>query len=144
MVSSAPAALSRLRMAQASLIQAYAAAVETIHLRFMNLRGSVTGGPAHLQVKTMDYDCIVFDTAPTGHTLRLLQFPATLEKGLGKLMQLRGTFGGAISQIGSLLGANIDEMQNQLLGRLEELQVGGFSTCSALCCTLSGSSAHEC
>ena len=71
----------------------------------------------------MDYDCIVFDTAPTGHTLRLLQFPATLEKGLSKLMQLRGTFGGAISQIGSLLGANIDEMQNQLLGRLEELKV---------------------
>ncbi len=73
----------------------------------------------------MDYDCIVFDTAPTGHTLRLLQFPATLEKGLSKLMQLRGTFGGAISQIGTLLGANIDEMQSQLLGRLEELKVGG-------------------
>ena len=75
------------------------------------------------QVKTMDYDCIVFDTAPTGHTLRLLQFPATLEKGLSKLMQLRGTFGGAISQIGAMLGANVDEMQNQLLGRLEELKV---------------------
>ena len=76
----------------------------------------------------MDYDCIVFDTAPTGHTLRLLQFPATLEKGLSKLMQLRGTFGGAISQIGALLGANIDEMQNQLLGRLEELKVGGHQS----------------
>ena len=75
------------------------------------------------QVKTMDYNCIVFDTAPTGHTLRLLQFPATLEKGLSKLMQLRGTFGGAISQIGAMLGANIDEMQNQMLGRLEELKV---------------------
>ena len=75
------------------------------------------------QVKTMDYECIVFDTAPTGHTLRLLQFPATLEKGLGKLMQLRGTFGGAISQIGTMLGANMDEMQSQLRGRLEELKV---------------------
>ncbi len=70
----------------------------------------------------MDYDCIVFDTAPTGHTLRLLQFPSTLEKGLSKIMQLRGSLGGALNQIGSLLGTNIEEMQNQLVGRLEELK----------------------
>lgn len=75
------------------------------------------------QVKTMDYDCIVFDTAPTGHTLRLLQFPSTLEKGLSKIMQLRGSLGGALNQIGSLLGTNIEEMQNQVVGRLEELKV---------------------
>ncbi len=71
----------------------------------------------------MDYDCIVFDTAPTGHTLRLLQFPSTLEKGLSKIMQLRGSLGGALNQIGALLGTNIEEMQNQLVGRLEELKV---------------------
>ena len=88
------------------------------YVMLVALRNWVVG-----QVKTMDYECIVFDTAPTGHTLRLLQFPATLEKGLSKLMQLRGTFGGALSQIGTLLGANIDEMQGQLLGRLEELKV---------------------
>jgi len=75
------------------------------------------------QVKTLDYQCIVFDTAPTGHTLRLLQFPATLEKGLGKLTELKNSFGGAIAQIGSLLGANMEEMQNQLIGRLDELKV---------------------
>jgi hypothetical protein len=70
----------------------------------------------------MDYDCIVFDTAPTGHTLRLLQFPAMLEKGLAKLMALRGALGGALSQIGALLGADLETMQAQLVGRLEELK----------------------
>ena len=31
------------------------------------------------------YDTIVFDTAPTGHTLKLLQLPAILQAGLDKL-----------------------------------------------------------
>lgn len=47
----------------------------------------------------MDYSVIVFDTAPTGHTLRLLQFPATLEKGLVKMMSLKSKFGGLLSQV---------------------------------------------
>ena len=52
-----------------------------------------------MQVQSLDYSCIIFDTAPTGHTLRLLQFPTTLEKGLNKLMSLRGAFGGIMSQV---------------------------------------------
>ena len=75
-----------------------------------------------MQVKSMDYDCIVFDTAPTGHTLRLLQFPTMLEKGLAKLMALRSSIGGALSQVGALLGADLETMQAQLVGRLEELK----------------------
>ena len=47
----------------------------------------------------MDYSVIVFDTAPTGHTLRLLQFPSTLEKGLTKMMALKNKFGGLLSQV---------------------------------------------
>ena len=50
----------------------------------------------------MDYDVIVFDTAPTGHTLRLLNFPTLLEKGLAKLMQLKGTVGSMMGQVSGL------------------------------------------
>lgn len=47
----------------------------------------------------MDYSCIVFDTAPTGHTLRLLNFPTILEKGLNKLVSLKSTMGGMMGQV---------------------------------------------
>ena len=78
-----------------------------------------------LQVQSMDYSCIVFDTAPTGHTLRLLQFPTTLQKGLQKLMSLKGAFGGIMSQVAGLMGmGNANEVQDQLLGKLETLKVG--------------------
>ncbi|GER46425.1 ATPase ASNA1 homolog [Striga asiatica] len=73
-------------------------------------------------VQTMDYSVIVFDTAPTGHTLRLLQFPSTLEKGLAKMMTLKNKFGGLFSQMTRLFGVGDDFGEDDILGRLEGMK----------------------
>ncbi|XP_027159663.1 ATPase ARSA2 [Coffea eugenioides] len=73
-------------------------------------------------VQTMDYSVIVFDTAPTGHTLRLLQFPSTLEKGLAKMMSLKSKFGGLISQMSRLFGADDEFGEDAILGKLEGMK----------------------
>ncbi|KAK4418711.1 ATPase ARSA2 [Sesamum alatum] len=73
-------------------------------------------------VQSMDYSVIVFDTAPTGHTLRLLQFPSTLEKGLAKMMSLKNKFGGMLTQMTRLLGVGDEFGEDAILGKLEGMK----------------------
>merc|ERR1712232_599579 len=59
---------------------------------------------------------IVFDTAPTGHTLRLLGFPDLLERGLGRLGNLQNKFGGMVQMIQAMAdqGENEDDISAKL------------------------------
>lgn len=60
-------------------------------------------------IKSLDeynFSLIIFDTAPTGHTLRLLNFPNILEKGLVKLIELKDKFGGMFSQVQAMMNQN--------------------------------------
>lgn len=69
----------------------------------------------------MEYSVIVFDTAPTGHTLRFLSFPTVLEKALGKLSTLSGRIGPMINQMSSLMGGQADQTED-MFSKLESMR----------------------
>ena len=74
-------------------------------------------------VKSEDYarfTRIVFDTAPTGHTLRLLTVPDFVEASLGKLIRLRKKLKAAGDAVRGLFGVT---NQDAAIQKLENLRV---------------------
>ncbi|KAG8655207.1 hypothetical protein MANES_04G017100v8 [Manihot esculenta] len=79
-------------------------------------------------VETQEYTTftrIVFDTAPTGHTLRLLSLPDFLDSSIGKMMKLKRKLASASSALKSLFGKkeagqDISEKLEDKLGELRE------------------------
>lgn len=65
----------------------------------------------------ISYRTIIFDTAPTGHTLRFLQLPATLEKLLSKFKDLSGKLGPMLN----MLGGGVQKQD--IFEKLSEIQV---------------------
>ncbi|CAI5446217.1 unnamed protein product [Caenorhabditis angaria] len=72
-------------------------------------------------IDTLDFDVVVFDTAPTGHTLRLLQFPSLLDKAFTKILSLQGMFGPMLNQFSGLLGGGANGA-NSMGDMMEKLQ----------------------
>ena len=66
-----------------------------------------------LQYMTTDeYDIIIFDTAPTGHTLRLLSFPEMMDSWVGKMIKVRrqvGSMAKAFKNIMPFMGDEEEE-----------------------------------
>lgn len=55
-------------------------------------------------VQRLDFDVTVFDTAPTGHTLRLLAMPANLDKLLVDALAMRSTIGPMLNMYKGMMG----------------------------------------
>ena len=50
------------------------------------------------------FERVVVDTAPTGHTLRLLELPELMDSMVGRLLSMREKFGGMLGQLGGMFG----------------------------------------
>merc|ERR1719272_576335 len=73
-----------------------------------------------LSATAKGFDRIVLDTAPTGHTLRLLAFPVFLDNLLNKLISLRTRLQGAVALLGALSG--VENPAAKIDAAVEKLQ----------------------
>ncbi|RAP49192.1 MAG: arsenic-transporting ATPase [Methanosphaera sp. rholeuAM74] len=68
-----------------------------------------------------EYDVVIFDTAPTGHTLRLLSFPEMMDSWMGKMIKTRKALGSAAQKLKNIMpfmGSDEDEFES--MAELEE------------------------
>jgi len=93
---------------------------------FQEIAGSIPGIDEAMSfaevlrlVQSMQFSVVVFDTAPTGHTLRLLQFPGMMEKAIGSMFNLKSRFSGLFSQFSSMFGMEDLGSEEQLQGKLQ-------------------------
>lgn len=77
------------------------------------------------------FDRIIIDTAPTGHTLRLLQLPEFLNSFTGRLIKFRSKINSALDSFKSMFGGGSGQDPNEIspsdklkniLNKLDDLQ----------------------
>lgn len=57
----------------------------------------------------MSYDRVIFDTAPTGHTLKLLELPELLDSWLGKIITMRQRISSTLAGVRAMFGGGEQE-----------------------------------
>jgi arsenite/tail-anchored protein-transporting ATPase len=72
-------------------------------------------------IETAEHDVVILDTAPTGHTLRLLTLPELMDSWLGKLLEMRARLG----RMGRLLRRLIPGTKSLDPGQLSQGLEGG-------------------
>lgn len=73
-----------------------------------------------LQVMTTnEYDVVVFDTAPTGHTLKFLSFPDLMDSWVGKMIKVKTKLGSVASAFKNAIPF-MDDEDSQSTAELEE------------------------
>jgi arsenite-transporting ATPase len=60
-------------------------------------------------IEDASYDRVIFDTAPTGHTLKLLELPDLLDSWLGKMLTMRQRLSSMMGGLRSMLGGGEQE-----------------------------------
>lgn len=87
-------------------------------------------------IESDEWDYVVFDTAPTGHTLRLIQLPDVMDSMLGKLLKIKSSADRVTGMVSSVLNggggdddeftleSDVDTMQDRVERVSEVLQDG--------------------
>ncbi|QPG74931.1 Golgi to ER traffic- protein [Brettanomyces nanus] len=75
----------------------------------------------HPDDSTVQYESIIFDTAPTGHTLRFLQLPHTLETLLDKFNDISSRLGPLMSMMGGDQKAELFSKLGEIKGQVAEV-----------------------
>jgi arsenite-transporting ATPase len=60
-------------------------------------------------IEDSSYDRVIFDTAPTGHTLKLLELPDLLDSWLGKILTMRQRLSSMMGSLRGMLGGGDQE-----------------------------------
>lgn len=69
--------------------------------------------------KDNQFDLVIFDTAPTGHTLKLLGYPAICQKLLEKVLSMKDK----LSLVSNMLGSDIEKKIDAASEKAQQLKV---------------------